>query len=210
MRSTTIVIRGVSLVVGAVGLVLAATPARAAVPGITGPTFNLVAGADYISQPDGATIYSFGYGCDGAPSAFVPFSGNCPRMQLPGPTLIVTEGDTVTVRLRNNLPIAAGNTSIVFPGFQVTTGSTGVSGLLTREAANGDTVTYTFTAARPGTYAYHSGTQANCRSRWASTARIVVRPASPPAACKPKGQFSLSSAAYGHPSTCSIASTYSR
>ena len=48
-------------------------------------------------------------------------------MQLPGPTLIVTEGDTVTVNLENNLPPAAGNTSIVFPGFQVTD-SGGVAG----------------------------------------------------------------------------------
>ena len=41
-------------------------------------------------------------------------------MQVPGPTLIVTEGQTVTVNLTNNLPTAAGNTSILFPGFQVT------------------------------------------------------------------------------------------
>jgi hypothetical protein len=201
MRSATIV-SGAVLTLGAVGLVLEATPARAAVPGISGPTFNLVATADYISQPDGAMIYSFGYGCDGAPSAFVPFGGSCPQMQLPGPTLIVTEGDTVTVRLRNNLPITAGNTSIVFPGFQVTTGSTGVSGLLTREAANGNTVTYTFTATKPGTYAYHSGTQADLQIEMGLYGAIVVRPASPPASCKPKGQFSLSSAAYDHPSTC--------
>ena len=39
-------------------------------------------------------------------------------MQLPGPTLIVTQGDTVTVTLTNNLPAAAGNTSILFPGFR--------------------------------------------------------------------------------------------
>ena len=38
-------------------------------------------------------------------------------MQIPGPTLIVTEGQTVTVTLTNNLPTAAGNTSILFPGF---------------------------------------------------------------------------------------------
>ena len=46
-------------------------------------------------------------------------SGNCPTMQIPGPTLIVTEGDKVTVTLTNKLPTAAGNTSILFPGFQV-------------------------------------------------------------------------------------------
>ena len=41
-------------------------------------------------------------------------------MQLPGPTLIVTQGQPVTVTLTNNLPKPAGNTSILFPGFAVT------------------------------------------------------------------------------------------
>jgi len=40
-------------------------------------------------------------------------------MQVPGPTLIVTEGQTVTVTLTNSLPTSAGNTSILFPGFSV-------------------------------------------------------------------------------------------
>ena len=40
-------------------------------------------------------------------------------MQLPGPTLIVTQGATVEVTLNNDLPAAAGNVSIVFPGHEV-------------------------------------------------------------------------------------------
>src|SRR5207249_9447134 len=123
----------------AMALLLPAT-AHGAAPGITGPTFNLTAQPAYISQPDGAMIYSWGYGCRTgfAPSGFAPsaISGAaCPTMQVPGPTLIVTEGQTVTVRLTNNLPNAAGNTSILFPGFQVTS-TLGVSGLLTREAGH--------------------------------------------------------------------------
>src|SRR6266566_2652551 len=127
--------------------------AHAAAPGITGPTFNLTAQPAYISQPDGAMVYSWGYGCRIAPSGFAPgaISGAaCPTMQVPGPTLIVTEGQTVTVRLTNNLPNSAGNTSILFPGFSVSA-SGGVQGLLTTEAAPGGTVTYTFTASSPGT-----------------------------------------------------------
>ena len=42
--------------------------AGAAVHGITGPTFNLAASAGSISQPDGTSIYAWGYGCDGSPS----------------------------------------------------------------------------------------------------------------------------------------------
>jgi FtsP/CotA-like multicopper oxidase with cupredoxin domain len=40
------------------------------------------------------------YGCNGAPSGFAPAAisnASCPSMQVPGPTLIVTEGQTVTV-----------------------------------------------------------------------------------------------------------------
>ena len=55
---------------------------------------------------------------DFAPAAIS--DATCPTMQVPGPTLIVTEGQTVTVNLTNNLPAAAGNTSILFPGFHVT------------------------------------------------------------------------------------------
>ena len=106
---------------------LLAPAAFAAVPGITGPNFNLTARAEYLSQPDGSAIYSWGYGCNGAPTGFAPaaMSGAfCKNMQVPGPTLIVTQGQTVTIHLTNNLPNAAGNTSILFPGFIVSTSCT--------------------------------------------------------------------------------------
>ena len=130
------------------GALLLTAAAQAAAPGITGPVFNLSAQDAYISQPDGAAIYSWGYGCNHPPACFAPQPGganlanaNCPTMQVPGPTLIVTEGQTVTVNLVNNLPAAAGNTSILFPGFQVTAtpGSAGLAqaGLLTLEAEPG-------------------------------------------------------------------------
>ncbi len=121
-------------------------------------------------------------------------------MQLPGPTLIVTEGQTVTVTLRNNLPAAAGNTSIVFPGFQVTA-TGGVQGRLAQEAAGGGTVTYTFTASTPGTHAYYSGTQADLQIEMGLFGAIIVLPSTPPAGCT-KGQYSLASAAYDNAATC--------
>src|ERR1035437_875534 len=143
-----------------VAMLLTAT-AYAAAPGINGPSFNLTAQAAFITQPDGASIYSWGYGCNGTPSGYAPaaISGAfCNTMQLPGPTLIVTEGQTVSVTLTNGLPTPAGNTSILFPGFNVTA-SGGVSGLLTQEAAPGGSVTYSFVATTPGTHSYYSGTQ---------------------------------------------------
>src|SRR5215469_8196101 len=131
--------------------------AHAAAPGIKGKSFNLVAQPAYLTQPDGQAIYSWGYGCDPtfapnfAPAGIQPSNG-CPTMQVPGHTLIVTEGDTVTVNLTNNLPPAAGTTSILCPGFNVSTSCTaatpvGQQGLLTCEAAPSSTVTYTFVAS---------------------------------------------------------------
>ena len=168
----------------AMALLLPAT-AHGAAPGITGPTFNLTAQPAYISQPDGSMIYSWGYGCRIAPSGFAPgaISGaKCPTMQVPGPTLIVTEGQTVTVNLANGLPTSAGNTSILFPGFNVTA-TGGTTGLLTQEAAPGGSVTYTFTASSPGTRAYYSGTQGDLQVEMGLYGAIIVLPASVPSEC---------------------------
>jgi FtsP/CotA-like multicopper oxidase with cupredoxin domain len=105
----------------AVATLLFGAVAEAAAPGILGSTlttglasFDLAAQPAYITQPDGQMVYSWGYGCNSAPSGFAPaaISGaSCSAMQIPGPTLIVTEGQTVSVTLHNNLPTAAGNTS---------------------------------------------------------------------------------------------------
>ena len=158
-------------------LLSVAAPAFAAVPGIKGPNFTLTAQAAYISQPDGQSIYSWGYGCQG-PANFVPAAittGSCSSMQIPGPTLIVQQGDTVTVTLTNNRPAPAGNTSILFPGFQVkATG--GVQGLLAQEASTGSSVTYTFTASTPGTHAYYSGTQGDLQIEMGMYGALVVLP----------------------------------
>ena len=104
-------------------LLLGAT-VYAATPGITGAgatgTFNLSAQTAFLNQPDGSAVYSWGYGCTTPSSAtFAPqlANQNCPTMQVPGPTLIVTEGTTVTVTLTNSLPASAGTNSILFPGF---------------------------------------------------------------------------------------------
>ncbi|TLZ14890.1 MAG: multicopper oxidase family protein, partial [Gammaproteobacteria bacterium] len=142
----------------------------------------------------------------------------CTTMQVPGPTLVVTEGQTVTVTLTNNLPASAGNTSILFPGFNVS--ASGVQGLLTSEAAPGSTATYTFTASSPGTRAYYSGTQGDLQVEMGLYGAIIVLPANVPAVCasglpttNPGGNaaarttwgesdFRLAAAAYDHPDTC--------
>src|SRR5215472_2545264 len=208
---------------------LAAT-AFAAAPGITGTAFNLTAQQAYLNQPDGEAVYSWGYGCSSAPTGFRPTLPNqtCPSLQVPGPTLIVTEGTTtapvtITVNLTNNLPTAAGNTSILFPGLNVTTScptstTTGApqQGLLTCEAVPGGTVTYTITNPTPGTHSYYSGTQGDLQIEMGLYGAIIVLPAAVPANCttgyhaanvaaeKHWGEtdFRLSQAAYDHPASC--------
>jgi hypothetical protein len=139
-----------------------APPARAEVLGVEGPTFTLVAGAGYVSTPDGASIYSWGYGTGGS-------------MQFPGPTLIVREGDHVKVTLTNQLPPAAGNVSIVFQGFDAAA-TGGVAGLITREATPGGSVTYEFDATRPGTFVYSSGTRPDLQVEMGLAGALIVRP----------------------------------
>jgi FtsP/CotA-like multicopper oxidase with cupredoxin domain len=218
---------------------LLAQAAQAAAPGIIGraslgttagtSTFNLVATAAHISQPDGQAVYSWGYGCTTAPSGFLPAPGGvnipgaaCSTMQIPGPTLIVNQGDTVTVTLTNNLPAAAGNTSILFPGFTLTSTTGGSAGLLTQEAApSGGTVSYTFTASTPGTHSYYSGTQGDLQVEMGLYGAIIVLPATIPTACNTstsapssgpnnlaaqaahsEKNFRLAAAAYNHAMAC--------
>lgn len=187
-----------------IAAMLPAAPAAAAVPGIAGQAFDLVASDGRSSQPDGNSIYSWGYGCDGAtPPATVPFSGNCPLMQIPGPTMVVTEGQTVTVNLVNRLPAAAGNASIVFPGMDVTVAG-GVPGILTREATHDPAtakVSYSFVAGKPGTYAYYSGTRPDLQIEMGMYGALIVLPASAPSGCT-KGPYSNAASAYDHPATC--------
>ncbi len=223
----------------AAGALLLSASADAAAPGITSTgaaagTFNLTAQAGFVNQPDGDQVYVWGYGCATPPPVadFVPAAitgASCPTMQLPGPTLVVNEGATVTVNLTNNLPTAAGNTSILFSGFTLTSTTGGKQGLLTQEAPPGGTVTYTFTASTPGTHAYYSGTQGDLQVEMGLYGAIIVLPATPPANCGGLGvsatassglpatnpganskaranwgelEFRLATAAYDHPDTC--------
>jgi FtsP/CotA-like multicopper oxidase with cupredoxin domain len=208
----------VRVLMAPVAMLIVAFSTYAATPGITGPSFNLTAQTAFLNQPDGSAVYSWGYGCNSAPTGFAPAAitnAVCPTMQVPGPTLIVTEGNTITVTLTNGLPPAAGNTSILFPGFQVTA-TGGVAGLLTQEAAPGGSVTYTFTASSPGTHAYYSGTQGDLQIEMGLYGAVVVLPASVPSNCDSglaasnvvaqkhwnETDFRLAHAAYDHAKTC--------
>src|SRR5437879_13316334 len=67
-RKATTMNRMLSLLAAAAGSLLAAA-AQAAAPGISGNTITLSASPAYLTQPDGLSVYSWGYGCTGGPLA---------------------------------------------------------------------------------------------------------------------------------------------
>lgn len=141
---------------------------EAVINGVTGTTFDFVACQFSIPTPDGGNVPMWGYGMGTS-------AADCANAQYPGPTLILNQGDQVTINLSNvTLPVA---TSIVFPGQQQQTAAGGVKGLFTQEASPaGAPVTYTFVAGNPGTYMYESATNPALQTEMGLMGAIVVRP----------------------------------
>jgi FtsP/CotA-like multicopper oxidase with cupredoxin domain len=96
---------------------------------------------------------------------------------MPGPELRVTEGDTVRVTLRNELPVP---TTIHWHGLNVPNAMDGVAGLNQAPVEPGQEFVYEFVATPAGTRWYHSHTDPASRSRWGSTAPSSSSRASPP------------------------------
>ena len=99
------------------------------------------------------------------------------RCRYPGPTLVVTEGTAGYCHPHQQPSCFCWKHVDSVPGFPVTA-SGGVAGILTQEAAPGATVTYTFTAASPGTRAYYSGTQGDLQIEMGLYGAIIVLPSS--------------------------------
>lgn len=165
MHTTILKYRRLAIGVTAILLLFGTVHAYAVIDGISGPAFSLTARTGRVITADGGNILVWGYG------------NSAGQTQYPGPTLIVTEGDLVTVTLTNDLPAEAENVSIVFPGHSVVA-TGGLPGLLTREAPpDGVTsVTYTFTASHPGTYLYYSGSHPELQIEMGLVGAIIVRP----------------------------------
>jgi FtsP/CotA-like multicopper oxidase with cupredoxin domain len=98
-------------------------------------TCDLYATTGTIALPGGGSAPVWGY-ADAAPDA----------AQVPGPTIVVDEGDTVTINLTNNL---SEDTALWFPQLPVTPDLTGI--------AAGGTTSYSFVASAPGTFLYEAG-----------------------------------------------------
>jgi FtsP/CotA-like multicopper oxidase with cupredoxin domain len=165
MNTFTRYIRGQVTVLVALLLLVPASGAWAQIDGLTGNSFNFTAKTGHIITPDAASMMIWGYA-----------DNSTGQVQIPGPTLIVNQGDTITVTLQNTLPEAV---SIVFPGQQVVA-SGGVPGVLTNEVPGNDAVTqvtYTFTVTEPGTYTYYSGSHSDLQVEMGLYGALIVRPA---------------------------------
>jgi hypothetical protein len=167
----------VSLLVIGLSIVILSR-ADAKIYGISGtspdPAFQFIADSGRISTPDGGNLLFWGFG-DAS-------GGMMAKPQYPGPTLIVNEGDTVTITLTNNL---AEPVSMVFPGLTVTSHQspyfpqgdrTQLKSLVPEAAANGGMQTYTFVADKPGTFYYQSGSNQSIQLRMGLFGAIIVRP----------------------------------
>ena len=165
-----------------IGLALPGQRAEAAhdIRGITGPNFQLYAYPFYISLPDGTSLYMWGFGNLTGGGATPPEAGGASYYlpQYPAPTLIVTEGEPVTITLTNyGVPDPV---SIVVAGHNVTARRRRRTGLVTQAASNvgARPVTYSFTAGKPGTYVYHSldGQNPGLHQEMGLAGALIVRP----------------------------------
>jgi FtsP/CotA-like multicopper oxidase with cupredoxin domain len=136
-------------------------------------SYTLTAKTGRITMPDGNSLFSWGYG---TPTR---------TFSLPGPTICVTVGTTVTISLTNNL---SEDTSLVFPGQEnvladgqpslpaADLSSGRVTSLAPVATANGGTMTYSFVATKPGTFLYESGTDVDKQVEMGLFGGLIVRP----------------------------------
>ena len=164
----------IGVVAALVLLVAAGAGAQARIDGISGwTTFSFTAKAGELSTPDGGAIHFWGYQDDDIrqpmPAGALP--------QYPGPTLIVNQGELITINFKSDLPFSQCS-SMIFPG-QSVAASGGNAGLVTQESCGlGDIVTYTFTPEHPGTYSYYSGTQTELQTEMGLVGAMIVRSSS--------------------------------
>jgi FtsP/CotA-like multicopper oxidase with cupredoxin domain len=147
----------------AAGLSLAGPPASAAPVSI-----DLCATSGTATLTGSTTVPFWGFGIPSTP-------GDCTTATpiLPGPLLVVNEGDTVTLNIGNTLPapVAPADHVVKFeiPGITFDPGANTV--------APAGSVTMTFTATRPGTYLYQSGGDAGRQEAMGLYGALIVRSA---------------------------------
>ena len=105
---------------------------------------------------------------------------------MPGPTLELTEGDTIRVVFKNELPEPS---SIHWHGLEVPNEQDGAGGTTELPTSPGRTRTYEFTVHQHGTFMYHSGFNAMKQDGLGLGGLIVVHPKNDTA--KPDKEFAI-------------------
>ncbi|MBI4498058.1 MAG: multicopper oxidase domain-containing protein [Chloroflexi bacterium] len=99
--------------------------------------------------------------------------------QVPGPLIRVTEGDTLRVTLKNELPQA---TSIHWHGLHVPNAMDGVPPFTQAPIEPGQSFTYEFPASHAGTFMYHSHFNSVEQIDRGLYGPLIIDPATPPPA----------------------------
>jgi FtsP/CotA-like multicopper oxidase with cupredoxin domain len=148
------------LVMISAGVVAAGSTASAAPV-----TINLCAKPGTATLTGAVTVPIWGFATTATP-------GDCaaPTASLPGPPLVVNEGDTVTVNITNGL--TAGHTlTFEIPGITFDAGPTDV--------AAGTSGIVSFTASAPGTYLYQAGGTEGRQAAMGLAGALLVRSLTP-------------------------------
>ena len=146
----------VAVTVTMAGLVLTGSSASAAAVSI-----NLCAVPGTATLPGSVSVPIWGFGVPATP-------GDCTAAtaSLPGPQLVVNEGDIVTVNVTNALP-GTRTLSFDIPGVSFNAGPA--------TADAGSSVSRTFTASAPGVYLYRSGGDAGRQQAMGLFGALIVR-----------------------------------
>jgi FtsP/CotA-like multicopper oxidase with cupredoxin domain len=130
------------------------------------PSFELCAVAGNAQVTSTTTVPIWGFAVPTTP-------GDCTTAtaDIPGPTLVVTAGDAVTIIVHNALPAPAGAHTIdlEIPGISLDPSSTA-------SADPGSDATVTFTANAAGTYLYQSGGGSGRQLAMGLSGALIVRP----------------------------------
>ncbi|GAA2847649.1 hypothetical protein GCM10010517_04750 [Streptosporangium fragile] len=149
----------------------AVTDLRGPAAGPATRRFTLTAKPTTVTLPSGKRVEAWGF--DGT---------------VPGPTLRVRQGETVEVRLRNEIPGVG--VTLHWHGYDVPAGEDGVAGVTQDAVRQGGEFVYRFRADDPGSYWYHSHDLSDPAVRMGLYGMFVVDPAAPgektsPAAGRP-------------------------
>jgi FtsP/CotA-like multicopper oxidase with cupredoxin domain len=124
-------------------------------------TINLCALPGTATLTGAVTVPIWGFATTATPGAC-----GAATASLPGPQLVVNEGDTVTINIANALP-ALHTLTFEIPGVTFNAGATDV--------AAGASGTVSFTASAPGTYLYQAGGGQGRQAAMGLAGALIVR-----------------------------------